>query len=80
MDGKQIGKLIVWTSGVTIILDAIISLSKILGLKTIAEGIEHKEQLDFLTSRGCDYGQGYYFSKPIKFSEISKLVQDPTVS
>ncbi len=36
-----------------------------LGFKVVAEGIETKFQLDFLLALGCDYGQGFYLSKPL---------------
>ena len=39
-------------------------------LKTIAEGVETKEQLEYLKSINCDYIQGYYFSKPIPKEEF----------
>jgi diguanylate cyclase (GGDEF)-like protein/PAS domain S-box-containing protein len=44
---------------------AIISLAKSLGFKTIAEGVETREQLEFLLEKQCDEIQGYYFSKPV---------------
>jgi diguanylate cyclase (GGDEF)-like protein len=47
------------------IAKTIINLSKGLGIKAIAEGIEEKEQLEFLLKNGCDEVQGYYYSKPI---------------
>ncbi|WP_457644098.1 EAL domain-containing protein [Persephonella sp.] len=47
------------------IVKTIISMAKNMCLKTIAEGVETKEQLDFLQKNGCDYGQGYYFGKPL---------------
>jgi len=43
-----------------------------LGMKIIAEGIETKEQLDLLLNAGCDYGQGYWFSRPIAASEFEQ--------
>jgi diguanylate cyclase (GGDEF)-like protein len=46
------------------ITKAIISLSKNMGYKNIAEGIETKEQEDFLVKNGCELGQGYLFCKP----------------
>lgn len=58
----------------TAIARAIISMSKALGYKVLAEGVETKEQLDFLESEGCDIYQGYYKSKPIKASEFEKLL------
>ena len=52
------------------IAKAIISLAKTFGLKITAEGVENKEQLDFLIHENCDEIQGYYFSKPISFEEL----------
>lgn len=49
---------------------AIIQMSKSLGIKVIAEGVEKKEQLDALKELGCDYIQGYYFSKPLSSQEM----------
>ncbi len=48
-----------------IILKSIIGMAKALGIETVAEGIETKEQLESLCRYGCDVGQGYYFSRPI---------------
>ena len=47
------------------ILNMIISLSKMLGLSVITEGVETEKQLDFLSGIGCEMFQGFYFSKPI---------------
>ncbi len=48
-----------------IIVESSVKMAKQLGLIVVAEGVETKEQLDFLESVGCDIAQGYYFSKPI---------------
>ncbi|OQW69153.1 MAG: hypothetical protein BVN34_06545 [Proteobacteria bacterium ST_bin12] len=48
-----------------IIVSAIISMGNSLKLRVIAEGIENKVQLDFLKSRHCEEGQGYFFSKAL---------------
>ncbi len=45
------------------------SLSKNLGLKVVAEGVENKETLNFLSAYGVDVCQGFYFSKPLKFDD-----------
>ncbi|HEY7986119.1 MAG TPA: EAL domain-containing protein [Methylophilaceae bacterium] len=45
--------------------EAIIVMAHKLGMKVIAEGIEAEQQRDLLTAAGCDYGQGYLFSKPV---------------
>ncbi len=44
---------------------AIIDLAHNLGMQVVAEGIETETQLAFLKARGCDYGQGYLFSRPL---------------
>lgn len=48
----------------------IIALSKSLGYKVIAEGVETEDQERFLYENGCDVGQGYYFSKPLEEKEF----------
>lgn len=53
-----------------IIVDQIIELSHKLGLKTVAEGIEDKKQKDILIEYGCDFGQGYYLSRPVSLEKI----------
>lgn len=58
------------------IVEAIISLAKALGLKTVAEGIETREQFEFLREKGCDIAQGFYFSRPVPAYEMEKLIRD----
>ena len=52
------------------IVKAIIDMSKALSLKSIAEGVETKEQLDVLREMGCDIIQGYYYAKPLSIGEF----------
>ncbi|MCP3687401.1 MAG: EAL domain-containing protein [Gammaproteobacteria bacterium] len=54
---------------------AIINMAKGLGLKTVAEGVEIREQLEFLKTHECDLIQGYFFSKPVAFGEIVIMLQ-----
>jgi diguanylate cyclase (GGDEF)-like protein/PAS domain S-box-containing protein len=54
---------------------AIISLSKNLGLRVIAEGVETEEQLDFLRSAGCEEIQGYYYSRPLPEDRFVEFLQ-----
>jgi len=53
-----------------------IRLSSELGIECIAEGIENKEQIDFLMEAGCHQGQGHYFGKPIAAAEMTVFLQD----
>jgi len=56
------------------IVQAIVSFSHALGLKTTAEGIETVEVLSLLRELGCDTGQGYFFCKPKPASEIHRYL------
>lgn len=58
------------------IVKAIIALSKSLGIRTIAEGVETVEQLDCLREEGCDEIQGYYYSKPLRVEEFEAFVRE----
>ena len=49
-----------------------ISLAKKLGMKIVAEGIETREQVDFLAKQNCDLIQGFYFSKPLPINEFEQ--------
>ncbi len=53
---------------------SILDLAKSMNLKLIAEGIETDDQLNFLVEQKCAFGQGYFFSKPIKFSDFHSLL------
>ncbi len=55
-----------------VIVDAITALSKSMNLKVIAEGVENAEQADILLQRGCDIGQGYYYSRPVNVKEFEE--------
>ena len=55
--------------GRVVVKHAII-MAKELNLKVIAEGVENKEQVDFLVESGCEIAQGFYFSKPLSLDEF----------
>jgi diguanylate cyclase (GGDEF)-like protein len=56
------------------IVVAILSLARNLGKRVVAEGIELTEHLEELRELGCDYGQGYFFSKPLSAADAGKLI------
>ncbi len=57
------------------IVCAVVEMSKNIGIKTLAEGVETEEQYDFLKYIGCEKVQGYYFSRPLSFDRmVSSLI------
>ena len=56
---------------------AIISLAHALGLYVVAEGVEEPEELAVLERHGCEFVQGYYFSRPLPAAEFEKLITQP---
>lgn len=57
------------------IVDAILTLAHKMGLRTVAEGVETAEQLEYLRAQGCDECQGYLFAKPCPEADFVKLLQ-----
>ena len=60
------------------IVRTVIALAKALNLKVVAEGIESIHQFHQLRILGCEYGQGYLFSKPLKVADVERLLADKT--
>ena len=58
------------------ITKAVIALAKSLNLKVIAEGVETKEQRDFLVENGCKKIQGYFYSKPVPTNEFENILRN----
>lgn len=58
-----------------IVVKETIRLAKKLNMKIVAEGIEKKEQVDFLAEQGCDMIQGFYFAKPMTVHEFDEKVR-----
>ncbi|GMQ96997.1 MAG: hypothetical protein BMS9Abin15_0683 [Gammaproteobacteria bacterium] len=56
------------------ILKSVITLSRAINLKIVAEGIEEAHNAEWLLSMGCDYGQGYFFSKPLPSDQVQAYV------
>lgn len=61
------------------IADAVIVLAKSLNLDVIAEGVENSEQLEYLKYSGCNYAQGFLYSKPIEASLLKELIDERKV-
>jgi len=55
---------------------SVISLAHNLNMQVIAEGVETREQVQFLTERGCDEMQGYFFSRPVSAGEFTELLRE----
>ncbi len=56
-------------------MDAMIAMSKKLGIAVITEGVETEEQVSFLRTAGCDMFQGYYFDKPMPVEQFEEKYQ-----
>lgn len=61
------------------IVSAIAGMAQSLGLKTVAEGVETREQAQYLTELGCDQLQGYYYSRPVPAEEFARLLQQQVI-
>ena len=59
-----------------IVVSQALKLAKDLNMLTVAEGVEEKEQVDFLAKYGCDMIQGFYFAKPMPKEEYTKRMDD----
>jgi EAL domain-containing protein (putative c-di-GMP-specific phosphodiesterase class I) len=62
--------------GQVVIVNAILAMAKGMNIKVVAEGIENQWQYDFLKEAGCDIGQGYFISRPIKIDKFQELLQN----
>ena len=59
------------------VVSNMVSLAEDIDAISVVEGIENKEQLEILRALGCNYGQGYYWSKPIPMADLGVLLQSP---
>jgi diguanylate cyclase (GGDEF)-like protein/PAS domain S-box-containing protein len=74
IDKSFVDEMLVSSRGSDIIA-AIISLARNLGLRSVAEGVETKEQLEQLRLLGCDEIQGYYFSRPLDSGRFQDFIE-----
>lgn len=58
------------------IINAVVQMAKWLNTPVIAEGVEKKEQADYMESIGCNYIQGYFYSRPIAEADFSKMIDE----
>lgn len=58
------------------IVQAVVSLSEALKVEVIAEGVETEQQAEQLLALGCNFGQGYYYSKPLSAEQVEQLLRN----
>ena len=58
----------------TLILDSVLELARKLSISIVAEGVETREQLDYLSKNNITFLQGYYFFKPVPFAELIMIL------
>ena len=63
-----------------IIISAMVRMAKRLGLKTLAEGVETEEQMNFLKEIGCEKAQGYYYGKPQPLADTMKHMESTGIA
>jgi diguanylate cyclase (GGDEF)-like protein len=64
----------------TVLTMIIVNLAHSLRLSVVAEGVENEEQLNFLRSIGCDQYQGFFFSRPVPFADLTALLRDEKIA
>lgn len=73
LDGEFFNELEDKERGETVVKNTIV-LAKDLNMKIVAEGIETKEQVEFLEKQGCDLIQGFYYARPMPVDQFGKLI------
>ena len=59
----------------TTIVKSLIHIGHSMGLRVAAEGIENKQQFEYMKQHGCDLVQGYYFSVPLPENDMLKMLK-----
>ena len=76
----KVDKSFLWEAGKSpenrIVFENMLQLIEKLGKKAVVEGVETKQQLDFLIGAGVDYLQGYYYSKPIPGKQLISCIKE----
>ena len=63
-----------------VLCEAMIAMAHRLGLRVVAEGVETEQQCTLLRNAGCDFAQGYLFSRPVEASEFEALLRNGTIA
>ncbi len=58
------------------IVEAVVNMARMMGMRVIVEGVETRQQVDFLVSMGCEYAQGYFFFKPVTSDKFEELLKE----
>lgn len=58
------------------IVEAVVNMARMMGMRVIVEGVETQQQVDFLVSMGCEYAQGYFFFKPVPAESFEELLSE----
>lgn len=58
------------------IVEAVVNMARMMGMRVIVEGVETQQQVDFLISMGCEYAQGYFFFKPVTADTFEELLRE----
>ena len=58
------------------LIEAVLNMANQIGMRTLCEGVETKEQKQFLKKIGCERLQGYLFSKPVSYEDLNKQIKD----
>ncbi len=80
IDQAFVSKLLQFDSREVALCESIVLLAHKLGIKVIAEGVETREQSDWLAKMGCDYGQGYFYYQPMTAEVFEKIVMRSTLT
>ena len=75
IDKKLVSKVGIGDEKSDSIFRSVIEMARLLKIAIIAEGVETKEQIDYLKSTGCMVMQGYYFGRPVPYDEFDKFIK-----
>jgi diguanylate cyclase (GGDEF)-like protein len=76
LDMLKIDKIFLADQKRSMLLETILNMGKVLGLSVVAEGVETSKQADWLIRKGCDYLQGFYYSRPLTAADTTQYLLD----